>query len=325
MTSLFARLVIVLWTVNYHPSLKSHVRTKMIILPPTLEPRTRQQLNAFVIASIEAAGVRVPPSSRLKRMHDLLVADEGMIEPSDPEFETALEAERDMQLLAFVFDQLAAAEPNDEYRRLVKKVVDDSVLPNHDRTQSVGRNAAFELFVGAICTSAQMLSVAWEEPDVTCVFDGIKYAFAAKRLKSVNSLLARVRKAVEQIDRSGLPGVIALDTCLAFNPNNVRISEPLPDAVFMSRYWKALRNLWSEHQAKVQKVIARADVLGLLVHDYQVRFQTNRQWALAGMTMRVPALARSTADQRRFDELATLYTYAMPNQEEVSEAKIILP
>jgi hypothetical protein len=297
----------------------------MIVLPPSLKTRSRREQSEFVIASIEAVGVRIPPGSRLKRMHDLLVAEGDIIQPDDPEFETALEAERDMQLLAFVFDQLGSREQGESYRKLVKKLVDDSVLPHHDRTQSVGRNAAFELFIGAICTSAQLFPVEWEEPDVTCVSDQSKYGFAAKRVKSVKSLETRVRKAVEQIERSGMPGVVVLDTCLAFNPDNLRITEPLPDSLFMSRYLNGMQAIWSQFQPKIQQLMSRGDVVGALVHDYQVRFQLDGQWGLAGMTMRVPALERSASDQHRFDKLATLYTYAMPNQEEVLESKLVVP
>lgn len=231
----------------------------MIALPPSLIPRTRREQSQFVVASIEAAGVRVPPGSRLKRMHDLLVADGDVIRPDDPEFEPVLEAERDMQLLAFVFDQLGSRHQEAPYGELLKKLIDDSILPRHDRTQSVGRNSAFELFVGAICTSAQLLPVEWEEPDVTVTLAGTKYGFAAKRVKSVKTLEARVRKAVELIERSGMPGLIVLDTCLAFNPTNVRITEPLPDSIFMSRFWRGLKTIWSRFQPKIQHLISRAD------------------------------------------------------------------
>jgi hypothetical protein len=297
----------------------------MIVFPPTLKRRTRREQSIFVLKSIEAYGVRVPPGSRLKKMHDLLVAEGDIIKPDDPEFEIALEAERDMQLLAFVFDQLGPREQVGAYQQLVKKLVDDKVLPHHDRTQSVGRNAAFELFVGAICTSAQLFPVAWEEPDITCVSTGTKYGFAVKRVKSVKQLEKRVKDAVDQIERSGLPGIVVLDTCLAFNPDNTRIAEPLPDSVFASRYHRGMIEIWATFEPKVQRLISRGNVLGILVHDYQVRFQTDRQWGLAGITMDVCAKCRSSSDQRRFNELRTLYTFAMPNQEEIPGSAILLP
>jgi hypothetical protein len=157
----------------------------MIILPPTITPRTRPELSSFVIDTIEAEGVSVPPSSRLSRMHDLYHSGFGMIDADHPDYEIALEGERDMQLLAFAFDQVFQTESSDAYLMLVKKLVKDSVLPQNDRQNSPGRDAGFEIYIGAVCTAAQLLPVAWEEPDV---LDGTKYAFAAKRLKGIRNL-----------------------------------------------------------------------------------------------------------------------------------------
>src|SRR5262245_48527311 len=131
----------------------------MIIQPPRITPRTRPQISSFVIGTIEGAGVRVPPSSRLRRMHDLYHSGMGTIRPDDPQYEMALEGERDMQLLAFAFDQLAEGESTDAYRDRLRKLVSDSVLPQDDRVKSPGRDAAFEIFVGAVCTAAKLLPV----------------------------------------------------------------------------------------------------------------------------------------------------------------------
>ena len=229
----------------------------MIILPPRITPRTRSEMSSFVIATIEAEGVRVPPSSRLRRMHHLYHSGIGTIGLDHPEYEIALEGERDMQLLAFAFDQLAGTESSDAYGDRLKKLVRDSVLPQDDRMKSPGRDAAFEIYVGAVCTAARLLPVRWEEPDVSSVLDEIKYGFAAKRLKSLGQLRKRVRDAVYQIDRCGLPGVVVLDLALAFNPANRRIRQ-MHDAIFWSEYEANFNVTWSEHQPKVQEIMARA-------------------------------------------------------------------
>jgi hypothetical protein len=295
----------------------------MIIVPPTITPRTRPELSSFVIATIEAAGVQVPPSSRLRRMHDLYHSGIATIGPDHPDYEIALEGERDMQLLAFAFDQLAETEASDVYRDLIKKLVSDSVLPQNDRTNSPGRDAGFEIYVGAVCTAAQLLPVAWEEPDVSCVLDNTKYVLAAKRLKNIRNIEKRVSKAVKQIDRSGLPGLIVLDVGLAFNPDNHRIRQ-MHESVFWSEYEANFKVTWSDHQSKVQEMMARADVLGIIVHDYHVRQQSDG-WQLAGMTIRVSAETRSAEGQRHFTRLSTLYTYGLPNQSDASNRPLILP
>ncbi len=296
---------------------------RMIILPPRVTRRTRPELSSFVIATIEAEGVRVPQSSRLRRMHDLYHSGLGTIEPTHPDYEIALEGERDMQLLAFAFDQLAQSESSDVYRGLLKKLVSDSVLPQNDRDNSPGRDAAFEIYVAAVCSAAKLHPVTFEEPDVTCTLDGTKYVLAAKRLKNLRNLKKRVSKAVKQIDRSSLPGVIVLDLGLAFNPSNHRIRR-MYDSVFSAEYEANFRVTWSECHSDVQKAMARAHVLGIVVHDYHVR-QQDDGWQLAGMTIRVPAQMRSSTERKLFDRLSTLYTYGLPNQSDASSRAILLP
>ena len=90
------------------------------------------------------------------------------------------------------------------------------MLPNEDRSHSKGRDAQFELFVAAVCQNAGLHPVAREEPDVTCHIEGIKFGIAAKRIKSVTNLKKHVRKAAQQIEGAGFPGMIALDTNVAF-------------------------------------------------------------------------------------------------------------
>jgi hypothetical protein len=294
----------------------------MIYLPPTIPKRTRSELSAFVLNSFESAGIRVAPSSRLARMNKIFAAS-GFIASNHPDFEIAIEAERDLQLLGFAFDQFAEYERTTPFVELLKKIVSDSPLPQHDREHSPGRDAAFELYVGAVCQSAQLLPINFEEPDVTFLWQGTKYAIPAKRIKNEKKIVRRIREATDQIRKCGLPGIVAIETCLALNPNNLRIRH-MPDTVFWSEYFENLKISWSQHQKKVQEIITRENVLGIIVHDYQIREQPNSQISLAGMTMRVPALHRTSAEQRSFETLSTLYTYALPNQDDISNLPLVL-
>lgn len=298
-------------------------RESTIIVPPTTVRRSRQQLAWYVVETIEAAGIRVPPASRLWQMKKLLNSDSATIERNDPDFEIALEAERDLQLLGFVFDQCPPALRSPAFLERLNKAVEDPALPQTNRHKSHGRDATFELFVGAICVAAKLLPVAWEEPDVTCVWNSVKYGFAAKRIKNLANVEGRVRKAVEQIERSGFPGVIVLDACPAFNPENLRLAQ-MPDTIFRSEYFKNCKATWSRYQPKVQDLMARGQVLGLILHDQHVRMQ-NGQWSLAGMTMTVNAESRSAHDRALFDKLSYLYTHALPDQRDVESDPILLP
>lgn len=284
----------------------------MIITPPTITRRTRPEIASFVIETIEAAGVRVPSSSRLRRMHNLLHSGKGAIAPDHPDYETAVESERDLQLLAFAFDQLADTKVTPVYRELLRKLIRDSVLPQHDRGNSQGRDAGFEVYVGAICNAARFLPVSWEEPDVTCHLDQMKLAVAAKRVKNIDRIPERIKKAVEQIDGSGILGLIVLDVGVAFNRNNDRIRN-LSDEVFWSEYKARFDITWENLHSKVQAAMSRGNVLGVIVHDYHIRF-VDEGPQLTGMTIRVPAEQRPAVDRKLFDRFSTLYSYGLPNQ-----------
>ena len=145
-----------------------------------------------------------------------------------PGFRDGPRSERDLQVLAFVFDVAAHHATDRKFRDLIKRALYDSVLPQDNRSQSKGRDNQFELLVAAICQNASLLPVEREEPDVTCVVQGVKYGLAAKRVKAAGMLHKRISKAAKQIEKAGLPGIIILEILLLFNPNNVRITSKCP-------------------------------------------------------------------------------------------------
>src|SRR4051794_16886111 len=108
----------------------------MIHLPTTTVLRTRPELSKFVVESIESFDGKVPPTSRLRRIHDLYHSGNPIIGPDHPDFEIALEGERDMQLLGFAFDQLPRTELSRAFRDRIRKLIKDSVLPQQDRKYS---------------------------------------------------------------------------------------------------------------------------------------------------------------------------------------------
>jgi hypothetical protein len=63
--------------------------------------------------------------------------------------------------------------------------------------------------------------------------EGTRIGIAAKRIKSESQVKKRIPKAAKQIETSGLPGVIAIDTSIGLNPNNERITRPIPDEQFV--------------------------------------------------------------------------------------------
>ncbi len=148
---------------------ESRLRTSALQMP-----RTRTEIAEFVIASLNSLGIEAHPNSRLMWMRRVLIEAAGIIPPDHTNFEAALEADRDMQLLEYVFEQNHAKLGHPGLIRLLHKLIDDSVLPQDDREQSRGRDTQFELFVAAICQVAGFVPVDYQEPDVTSTVQGIR-------------------------------------------------------------------------------------------------------------------------------------------------------
>ncbi len=273
----------------------------------------RTEKAEFVIEHIKALGLPLNSQSRFMKMYSIWTNPAGLIQPNNPEFETALEAERDLQVLAFVFEQADIHSTDDEFQRLVVKALKDSPLPQEDRNNSKGRDAQFELFVAAICQNAGMLPIFREEPDVICHAGDIKFAIAAKRIKNVARLEQHVRKAAGQIKETGLPGIIALETSMALNRNNERVTTPIPDEMFGPLYNEAINRFVNDFYDKFKHWIRKKGVRCIVIHDQQVWHKPNGELSLQGMTKFVNPASKNNRRKRDFAIFTKQYKTGLPN------------
>jgi hypothetical protein len=283
---------------------------------PHFPRRTHVESAEFVISSIEALGITVNPTSRLAQMKKVLSRPgDNIIPQNDPDFETALEGLREFTLLAFIFDNLKAHPEDSELRRKVKAAMKDSVLPQSDKSLSRGRDAQFELFVFAICLSANLTPVAFEEPDVTCVIESTKYGIAAKRVKSKNTLEDRIKDASRQIERVGLPGIIALDTCLALNPQNERFWKPMSNMTFGRLYSARMQRFMQKHDDRIQELVRGKGVRGIIIHDHLPRLIADNEWTTESMTVRHNTARENSRRNKEFELFSRSYPKGLPNLE----------
>jgi hypothetical protein len=246
-------------------------------------------------------------------MQGVLAEAAGVIEPNDPRFEAALEAERDMQILAFALGHAEALHKSANVGSLVKRVLNDSVLPQDDRRKSSGRDAQLELFVAAVCESAGLVPVDYAEPDIICTLDGVRVGLAAKRVKNVSRLVKRVKEAAKQLARARLRGIVVLDTCLALNPTNERIITPMPDDEFRDLYRQAFNRFLDDYACQIYEALVGYGVLGLVFHDHQVRVSPHGEWGLASMTVSLCTAPGDEQIVREFSIIAHRYTSGLPN------------
>lgn len=243
--------------------------------------RTRASNTAYVIDQVRELGLSPHPTSRLMQMHRVL--SRGHVPYEDPEFSTALEAERDMVLLGFIFDQVQAHRDKPRFHGLVRKLLKDSVLPQKDRDESPGRDSQFEMYLAAVCQNAGLLPLDYEEPDITCTIEKSKFGIAAKRVKSLPQVKKHVCKATKQIRTSNRPGVIALDLSLAWNPKNLPIVSHLESQLYVPVARLKTRQFFDKHYQNIYRWVANSGVLAVVVFEWVVRLRADKKWGLDGM------------------------------------------
>lgn len=246
------------------------------------------------------------------KMYRVVAASTPSIPATDPDFEIALEARRDMTVLAFILEQAHAKQTVDGFLGKLSRVCDDSVLPQDDPKDSPGRNTQFELFVAAICQAARLFPVEYSEPDVLCALDGMRVGIAAKRIKSDKQIKKRILKASKQIQQSGQPGFIALDTSIALNPDNRRIGTVIPEEEFGKQYGDAMNASIASYEHILKNLDDRDFVIGCIVHDQQILPDSDGNWMLTGMTTAVP-IAASTEGTTLFFRFWSRYSNGLPD------------
>ena len=278
--------------------------------PENVMRRSRRENAAYVIDQVRQLGLTAHLKSRLMQMHDALNRD--YVSYGDPEFAAALEAERDMQILGFVFDTMQEHRACAEFRNRVYCTLKDRVLPQDNLEESPGRDAQFELYVAAIAEKAGLRPVVCEEPDVTCVVQGVKFGVAAKRLKSLSQFGKRVRQGINQVSRTKLPGIIAVDISLARDQNNAPIISPFESQMYRLIAPFAANQLFDKHHVDVFRWVRGTGVIAVVLFDFTVRVRPNDEWGLDGM---VTWLCTTFDDEanRKYESFWDGFSRGIPN------------
>ena len=284
----------------------------MTIVDPDHLPRhTRTEAAAYVIAQFRALGLELP--SRLVEMHRVL--SRGYVPSEDSDFFTALESLRELHQLLFIFEQLRIHRNNPQFRNVVKHLLNDSALPQHDLKNSPGRDKQFELYLAAICQNAGLVPVDYEEPDVTCFIDGIKFGIAAKRLKSRNTsqLEKHVRKGANQLKQQGLPGIVALDLSLSRNQSNRPIISQVQSQMYLMIADAKNRQFREKHGDHIRRWVAGTGVRAVLIIESTLCLRPDRQWWHYGMISWVPTTLDDEQADPLFEAFYARFLKGVPN------------
>lgn len=228
---------------------------------------TKAERGAWVLGQISALGLTPKPNSRLLEMKRVM--DRGNVDFDDPEFWIALEAERDMAHLAFVFEQLQQHPNQREFARHVKHLLNDSALPQQNLVNSPGRDKQFELYLAATCQNADLMPIGFGGPDVTFEMDGRPFGIAAKRLKNIEQVDERIWEAVDQFKRAKIPGVVALDLSFAWNRANRPMISQIQSQMYLMILHQRARQFFNERHDKLNRILdtTHARICSLRLHS----------------------------------------------------------
>lgn len=275
--------------------------------PDLLPRRSYVDTAAYVIAQFEAMGLA--PPNRIVNLHRVLDAD--FIPFDHADFSTALEALRDLHQLRFIFEELREHRDTKAFYNVAKHMVNDSPLPQDD-ANSPGRDRQFELYLAAICQKAGLIPICYDEPDVVCTVDGVKFGIAAKRIKS-QSMLAlgkHIKKAARQLAGQSLPGIVALDLTLSRNPTNKPMTSRLKEQVFPIISDAKSRQLYELHKETIQRWIAHMNVRAILLVEFNYSIKPNNRWGQDGTLFWIPA---SGGLDSLFESFFDAFSKGIPN------------
>jgi len=267
--------------------------------------RSLSEAANYVLQQFVSYGVSIPNSSRIKDTYRAICNDDGstrgFISEKDVNFNEAREAMRDFSQLEFFFEQIANEPHKASYHSILKTIVNDSVLPQDDKTYSRGRNTQAEVFAFAVCKNAGM-QPTFEEPDVICEINEVRYAIAVKRIKGLSQFVKRIREGANQIQKRGLTGFLCIDITMATNPENYSLG--------MNGQEDALRHWWEKYMGKtvaqyypkICYAVRAKGVRGIFLHQhYLVRF--GKDYCARSMTFGVPTTQKPEEEK----EWATIY------------------
>jgi hypothetical protein len=276
-------------------------------------PKTKVKGAAWILERVKELGLTPAPGTRLVEMHRVL--SRGHVPYGDPDFPITLESMRDLHQLVFGFYQMWGHFSRPAFRKLVQHLINDRPLPQDDFQNSPGRDRQFELYLAAICQNAGLHPVDYEEPDVTCVVEGITFGIAAKRIKSrtVSGLEKHVKKAAKQLKDQGLPGIIALELTLRRNPMNRGVTSNLESQMYFMTSEAKNRQFREEYGEQIRNWAYGSGVKAVMVLESSFRVLPDRGWWHDAMLSWVPVGLDDNHDDALFEAFYRRFLEGVPN------------
>jgi hypothetical protein len=255
---------------------------------------------------LATVGLTLPPGSRLASFARTIDAMAGgafsASDQADPRLHALLEGARDFGEIHMAATRLLPTDDQSLVERF-RRVLGGSPMPVNRNPDA--RSTQFELYLAAILTTTGQ-HVDFAEPDLILVHPALEIAFAAKRIETPRKFRARLKEGVEQIERSGRRGIVAVSFDHVGPSRYPGIVAETADSVQLQAP-QILREVVDPLRDVTLRATVGRPVLALLatVALPAIVPSQNRIGRLAGMLLRIIEINTSVDEKRVLEWLPT--------------------
>jgi hypothetical protein len=219
-----------------------------------------------VYSQFEQLGMATIPSSRINSyraaFESLKLCAKENRRPVQSLAELVLHTTVEFAQLKTIAKAAAASPRRAAWDGQLRKLVSGMSIPTPESKHSPAHDFQFESYLAAV-SELSGYDVRFAEPDVVVQGDGHDFGIAAKRPRSKRRIEKNCRKAANQITRSGLPGLVALDVSFVLYPNQCVNTNDLAGALVFAQ--AASNKFVAEHYQTMRDACRDDGVLGVLV------------------------------------------------------------
>lgn len=290
------------------------------VFPNDLPRLNQLEKAAQVLEWLEGLPVKPNKTNRIHALcKKILSAGGGItVEPNDPRHPYLIQALKDLSELWFAIQVFGTSEIYYRYANKVSAILSDAALPVR-AGQTSGRDAQFELFVGALCKRAGLQPQQQSSgPDWLLTLPSGRVAVEAKRVKLEGGFVSSVRGAKKQIRQGGVAGIVVLDISDAVGPDLHRFEYYVADAQIEAAGDRQMEWFIKEKLPPIERVLEGSSVGVIVVHDYALRPAAKSDtefvpWTFFTFWRTVHLRSPTDGTRRYFENAAELLSLGLPN------------
>lgn len=292
------------------------------VFPIELKNMSLADKAAIVEAWFEAhADTRYNSTNRIGSMCRIVQECAGTeIAPEDARHPALVQALKDVQEYWFAVSVLGEQLNEPPFLSKLIRSGSDTLLASDSTADTAGRDAQFEVFVGAVLARAgcRLEEFTPESADWKAITPASTYSVETKRIKDVDRFEQRVRKAGNQVRKSGIGGVVVIDVSVAVGSGTSTLEKCISEEKLFKAMQRRGEAFFAEYNGQIREWVAGKPVGVVVIHDHVIRpagVKGNGVFVPWGLYPSWDAfqLVPDDRDQRkRYEEFWSLFATALP-------------